>query len=113
MDRRRPGVRERAAHLVGRDPAAGAGLPRALEVGAPVGGARRRPAAHGEGGGGATRGGGGGACSCCCIATSITIARAGGADDEAQAAELWNLAFPWAGPAPTLVDLTGPAAAAA
>ncbi|KAE8789748.1 pre-mrna-processing factor 39 [Hordeum vulgare] len=27
---------------------------------------------------------------------------------EAHATALWNSAFPWAGPAPTLVDLTGP-----
>ncbi|KAE8769895.1 hypothetical protein D1007_58443 [Hordeum vulgare] len=31
-----------------------------------------------------------------------------GQTTEAQAAALWNSAFPWAGPAPTLVDLTGP-----
>ncbi|XP_044978574.1 uncharacterized protein LOC123445627 [Hordeum vulgare subsp. vulgare] len=36
-----------------------------------------------------------------------------GQTTEVRAAALWNSAFPWAGPAPTLVDLTGPDAAAA
>ena len=31
-----------------------------------------------------------------------------GQTTKAQAAALWNSAFPWAGPAPTLVNLTGP-----
>ena len=45
------------------------------------------------------------------------------ADEEARQAEaaaakpdiavVWNTTFPWAGPAPTLIDLTGPNADAA
>ena len=46
-------------------------------------------------------------------ARQARVAAAQAAAAKPDITAVWNTAFPWAGPAPTLIDLTGPHADAA